>query len=156
MKHVTALAIKFISSLVLLYILLGVIYGLSFTNVFLITMVLGITSYLIGDLLILPRTNNMIATFSDFGLALIVIWVMTANLTTNQNTFAISLISALGIALFELILHKYVAKYVIDETPKEVGHQTEILQYQTEASEELYPESDKNKKKKMNDYIKST
>lgn len=67
MKHVKALVIKFVSSLVLLSLILGLLFDMAFSNIFLITLVLGIEAYFIGDLLILPRTNNTVATIVDFG-----------------------------------------------------------------------------------------
>lgn len=141
MNHIKALAIKFIASLVLLYLILGAIYGMSFGNVFLITLVLGLLSYIVGDLLILRRTNNMTATLADFGLALIVIWTMTANLTDGRNPFAISLISAIGVALFEVFFHRYISKFQTGEKAKG-DIRTGKLRYQTEASEELAPNSE--------------
>jgi hypothetical protein len=137
MKHVKALAIKFVSSLVLLSLILGLLYDMSFSNIFLITLVLGVAAYVIGDLLILPRTNNTVATIADFGLAFLIIWLMSRSLTYGDNHFSMSLIAALGVALFEYMFHKYVANNVI---PHKGGQQqTRPLQYQTEASEELAP-----------------
>jgi hypothetical protein len=137
MKHVKALAIKFVSSLVLLSIILGLFYDMAFRNIFLITLVLGVAAYIIGDLLILPRTNNTVATISDFGLAFLIIWLMSENLTYGDNHFSMSLIAALGVALFEYMFHKYVANNVLPNAGKR--QQTRQLQYQTEASEELTP-----------------
>jgi Protein of unknown function (DUF2512) len=150
MRHVRAFAIKFIVSLILLYIILGVGYDMAFRNVFWITLVLGVVSYLIGDLLILPRSNNSMATLSDFVLAFVIIWFMGRNLTYGGNLFTPSLISAVGVALFEYFFHKYVSNRVINETGHE-NVQRGNLQYQTEASEELAPEktdfkNDKNNK----------
>ncbi|MFJ5762065.1 YndM family protein [Neobacillus sp. NPDC093182] len=137
MKHVKALAIKFVSSLVLLSLILGLLYDMSFGNIFLITLVLGVAAYLIGDLLILPRTNNTVATIADFGLAFVIIWLMSESLTYGDNHFSMSLIAALGVALFEYMFHKYVANNVIKDQGGQ--QQTRPLQYQTEASEELTP-----------------
>ena len=137
MKHVKALAIKFVSSLVLLSLILGLLFDMAFSNIFLITLVLGVAAYLIGDLLILPRTNNTVATIADFGLAFLIIWFMSENLTYGDNHFSMSLIAALGVALFEYMFHKYVANNVL---PNKGGQQqTRPLQYQTEVSEELTP-----------------
>jgi hypothetical protein len=137
MKHVKALAIKFVSSLVLLSLILGLLFDMAFSNIFLITLVLGVAAYLIGDLLILPRTNNTVATIADFGLAFLIIWFMSENLTYGDNHFSMSLIAALGVALFEYMFHKYVANNVLPN--KDGQQQTRPLQYQTEASEELTP-----------------
>lgn len=137
MKHVKALAIKFISSFILLYIILGIFNGMSFGNVFLITAVLGIASYIIGDMLILPRTNNTIATIADFGLAFMIIWLMSENLTVGDGMFAESLIASLGVSLFEYFFHRYLYNNVINT--HEENRLQGNLQYQTEASEELTP-----------------
>jgi Protein of unknown function (DUF2512) len=137
MKHIKAIAIKFVSSLVLLSIILGLFFDMAFSNIFLITLVLGVAAYLIGDLLILPRTNNTVATIADFGLAFLIIWLMSENLTYGDNHFSMSLIAALGVALFEYMFHKYVANNVFPD--KGGQQQSRQLQYQTEASEELTP-----------------
>ncbi|HAQ07333.1 MAG TPA: hypothetical protein DCR24_07370 [Bacillus bacterium] len=136
MKHLRALAIKFIASLVLLYVILGLMYNMSFTNVFLISLVLGVTSYVIGDLFLLPRTNNTIATIADFGLAFMVIWIMGEGMTYGESLFTPSLIAAVGIALFEYFFHKYMANSTLKEQ-EGVNNRPTNYQYQTEASEEL-------------------
>lgn len=140
MNHVKAFAIKFISSFVLLYIILGMFYEMSFGDVFLISLVLSVAAYIIGDLVVLPRTNNMVATIVDFGLAMMVIWLFVENLTAYENTFTMSLIASLGVALFEYMFHKYVSSNVISQSTNEENRTTNLT-YQTEASEELSPDS---------------
>jgi Protein of unknown function (DUF2512) len=142
MKHIKPLAIKFISSLVLLSVILGLFFDMSFGNIFLITLVLGVVSYVIGDLFILPRTNNIIATLADLGLAFLVIRFMGDALAYGDNgdMFRMSLIAAIGVALFEYAFHKYVANRVLNENQSRENQQTK-LRYQTEASEELTPKN---------------
>lgn len=137
MKHIRALAVKFLASLVLLYIILGLMYDMSFTNVFLISLVLGLASYVIGDLFLLPKTNNTIATLADFGLAFMIIWILGESMTYGDSLLLPSLISAAGIALFEYFFHKYVVGNVLEDSASE--NRNANYQYQTEASEELYP-----------------
>ncbi|WP_026584312.1 YndM family protein [Bacillus sp. J33] len=139
MQHVRAIAIKFIASLVLLYVILGLIYGMSFINVFIITAVLGIAAYVIGDLIILPRTGNTIATAADFGLAFLLIWFLSSILTYGENLLTMSLIAALGVALFEYFYHGYLARTM---TEADAGNRAGLnggLGFNTEASEELAP-----------------
>ena len=137
MKHMKNLAIKFISILAVLFIILGIFYDMSFGNVLSISVVLTLASYLIGDLLILRRTNNTMATISDFALAFLVIWLMGENLTYGDSLIMPALIAAAGIALFETFFHKYVARQ-IDEASNHQNRSTN-LRYQTEASSELTP-----------------
>lgn len=93
-------------------------------------------AYIIGDLLILPRTNNTVATIADFGLAFVVIWLMSENLTYGDNELIISLIAAFGVALFEYMFHRYLSNNIRSETPTR-QRPANALQYQTEASKEL-------------------
>lgn len=146
MKHIKALAIKFISSLVLLYVILGMFYDMSFGNVFLITLVLGAVAYIFGDMLILSKTNNTIATIADFGLAFLLIWLMGESLTFGDSLIVPALLSAAGLALFEIFFHKYLANNVFDSR-EDRFNQTGTLRYQTETSEELTPSEIKERNK---------
>ncbi|GIN70000.1 putative membrane protein YndM [Bacillus sp. J14TS2] len=149
MDHLKAITIKFLASLALLYMILGMFYGMSFGNVFLITLTLGVVSYLIGDLFILPRTNNSIATAADFGLSLFVIWVMSMALTTGANLFMMSFIAAVGITIIEYFFHKLMDSEIIEEEENRLNTPPRNMQYQTEASEELndVEEDEQNSKK---------
>ena len=104
MKHMKNLAIKFISILAVLFIILGIFYDMSFGNVLWISVVLTLVSYLIGDLLIFRKTNNTMATISDFAIAFLVIWLMGENLTYGDSLIMPALIAAAGIALFDDVL----------------------------------------------------
>ncbi|MFZ0447079.1 MAG: YndM family protein [Bacillus sp. (in: firmicutes)] len=137
MKHMKNLAIKFISILAVLFIILGIFYDMSFGNVLWISVVLTLASYLIGDLLILRRTNNTMATISDFAIAFLVIWLMGENLTYGDSLIMPALIAAAGIALFETFFHKYVARQIQEADEQQNGSRN--LRYQTEASSELTP-----------------
>lgn len=146
MRHLKGIALKLIATIPLLYVILGVLYDMSFRNVLLISLVLGIVSYIIGDLFILPKTNNLIATAADFGLALLVIWFMSENLAYGDNIFTMSLIAALGVTLFELLFHMYMANNVLNGDRSNQKEKVR-LQYQTEASDELTPKRDEFQKR---------
>lgn len=141
MKHLTAMTIKFVSTLVLLYVILGLFYGMSFINVFLITLVLGVMSYLVGDMLILPKTNTIIATIADFGLAFPLLWLLTLNMTYGVRTFGISLIAAIGLTIFEAFFHLYLKNTIIDSHDKVKINRRSLpqLQYSAENAEEFMP-----------------
>jgi len=143
MEHFKALAIKFIVSVALLYIILGLYYGMTFGSVFLITLILGIISYIVGDLGILPRTGNAIATLADFGLALAVIWVLISLLTATTNAFTMALFSAIAVTIFEFFFHRYMNNMRRNPEEREGSTRRRNLQYQTEASEEFNPEVNK-------------
>ncbi|SEM14520.1 Protein of unknown function [Mesobacillus persicus] len=140
MKHLTAIAIKFIACLVLLYVVLGLFFGMAFTNIFVISLVLGVASYLLGDMLILPRTNNVTATIADFGLSFALLWLLTLNMTVGVSTFGISLVAAIGVTLFEFFFHQYLKKNIVDGDST-INNRGELprLQYSAENAEEFAP-----------------
>lgn len=136
------MAIKFLGTLALLYIILGLFYGMTFGTVFTISLILGVVSYFVGDLGILPRTSNMVATIADFGLSLAVIWVMISWLTASTTAFTMSLVAAIGVTIFEYLFHNYIAN-IIKSNQKHGNNPTNTLRYQTEASEEISPDVNK-------------
>ena len=68
MKHIVALLIKYTAVTAVLLVILGIFQGISIPRVLLISFSDG-AAYLIGDLFILPKYGNMIATMADFGLS---------------------------------------------------------------------------------------
>ncbi|MCS0789338.1 YndM family protein [Cytobacillus firmus] len=139
MQHFKALALKFLASLVLLYIILGLFFGMSFVNVFIITAILGITAYILGDMVILPRSSNMVATAADFGLAFLLIWFLSSILTIGENLIAMSIAAALGVALFEYLFHLYLLRNMTEASNEKGTINQGNLRYNTEVSEDLTP-----------------
>ncbi|MFC3884347.1 YndM family protein [Bacillus songklensis] len=139
MRHVLAFSIKFMATLVVLGVVLGLFNNLSIVDVLTISIVLSAVGYIIGDLFILRRTNNSVASLADFGLAFLVIWSMSRNLAYVNDLFAGSLISALGITVFEIFYHRIVPRNAgRTEIPNQNQRQRNT-RLNTEASEELTP-----------------
>ncbi|MCP3028441.1 DUF2512 family protein [Halobacillus sp. A5] len=139
MTHAKYFASKLVGCLALLFLILGIGYEMSFGNVFLIALVLGVLSYVIGDMMILPRTNNIIAVISDFVLAFAVIYFMSSALTTAGDIFNAALLSAVAVAVFEFIYHKYVAASgLFEQKAGKVDEQN----FAVETSDELFPYED--------------
>ncbi|RBP96300.1 uncharacterized protein DUF2512 [Cytobacillus firmus] len=139
MQHSKALALKFPASFVLLYIILGVFFGMSFVNVFIITAILGITAYILGDMLILPGSSNVIATAADFGLAFLLIWFLSSILTNGYNLIAMSIAAALGVALFEYLFHLFLLRNMTEASNEKGTINQGNLRFNTEVSEDLTP-----------------
>nr|WP_117160782.1 DUF2512 family protein [Paraliobacillus sp. X-1268] len=144
MKHFNLIGLKILLLLVVLYTILGIGYNVSFGNVMFISIVLGISAYLIGDLLILSRTNNTIATTADFGMAFVIIYLMTDGLTVGGNPFAAALISAVVVGICEVIFHKYVANKLNMSSDDFIP--INRTNFSTETSEELTPYKDEEEK----------
>lgn len=112
MIHGKALTIKGIATLIVLYLVLGLGYEVSFINVLLMTVILGVVSYALGDLYILPKTSNMTATMVDFGLAFLVVFLLGMGLTdlASGTLAGAALIVALIMAIGEYFFHIYFLK----------------------------------------------
>ncbi|MEH6943122.1 YndM family protein [Bacillus sp. JJ722] len=139
MKHIPAFLVKCVASFFILCLVLGYFYNMSYFEVFLITIVLSVFAYILGDMLILSRTNNIVATISDFVLAFFFTWGLSTTLTNDNNAFFIrSFFAAASLAIFEYFFHKYLVKKVFIDK-EHMQQQKTTLRYQTEVSEEFHP-----------------
>ncbi|WP_413380324.1 DUF2512 family protein [Alkalihalobacillus sp. 1P02AB] len=137
MQYFKALLLKWVISFAFLFIIFGLFYHVSIGNVFVLSLVVSVVSYL-GDLFIMPRISNTVATITDFGLALFLIWFVSQSLTNGANLFFPSLLAATGLAIFEYYYHQYLLMYVLNNGEK-LEKRTAPYRYQTEASEEIAP-----------------
>lgn len=148
MEHVKALIIKFIMCTAVLWVVLGLFFGVTFSAILTIAVILTVVSYLLGDLFILPRFENWGATLADFGLAFLGVWFLGYYL--NIPLFTAALFSGVIIAIGEYFFHKYVAKHVLDHNLIVTEEEKDIIhdKLQTEFSSELYGNRKKGKKNK--------
>ncbi|GER66250.1 hypothetical protein BpJC7_04170 [Weizmannia acidilactici] len=140
MKNAKPLAIKIAGHFILLYLVLGLAFSISFAGVLCTALILGLISYFLADLGLLPQTNEWFTLLSDFGLAFSVIWGLSRFFAHNSLPgLAVSIAAAVVISVFEHFYHQYLADYVlVKRTPRRSG--TANLQYGMESSEEISPE----------------
>ncbi|MBM7694527.1 low temperature requirement protein LtrA [Peribacillus deserti] len=124
MEHVKALLIKFVMIAVVLGIILSGIFGGELSDTLLISAVLTVLAYVLGDLFIFRGTRNdteyskrnMVATISDMVLTFIVVWLMgNALFTDTEQTLLGALLSAIAVGAGEWFFHKYLANNVFNE-----------------------------------------
>lgn len=139
MNHVKALVIKFLMIAVVLLIILTGIFDVEFEKTLLISLVLTLLAYALGDLMVFRKTGkqthhndvndnhadhdredhkkrNMMATIADIVLAFLVIWLMGDALIENaEDIVTAALISAIVIGGGEWFFHKYLDKNVFPE-----------------------------------------
>ncbi len=110
-------------SAVVLGIILTGIYNYDFSDSMLISLVLTVVAYALGDLLVYRNAaddsdyqkRNIIATISDLILTFLVIWIMGASFSENNSTIIQgSIVSAIIIAAGEWFFHKYLDKHVLN------------------------------------------
>ncbi|KAB8126255.1 DUF2512 family protein [Gracilibacillus oryzae] len=112
MEHGKARGIKALMTVVVLYLVLGLGFGIGLGNVLIMTVILGVLSYLFGDLFILPKSSNVTATMADLGMAFLVLWLLGMALTDlSAGAMAgAAILSAAVMAAGEYFFHKYLLK----------------------------------------------
>ncbi|ADL52876.1 DUF2512 family protein [Clostridium cellulovorans] len=115
MKHVRALLMKFAMTAIGLEIVVYLFSDLAFTDILYMSAFITIISYVIGDLLILPSTNNTIATIADAVLALAIIYAFDSLWGTMTISLLDALMSAALIAIGEWFFHKYISVNVLEK-----------------------------------------
>ena len=134
MNHVKALIMKFLMIAVVLLIILTGFFDVEFGDALLISAILTVVAYALGDLMIFrnvgdrsKRTEangvqsdhtkrNAIATISDIVVAFLVIWLMgEVLLADTQNLITAAIISAVVIGAGEWFFHKYLDRNVFPE-----------------------------------------
>ncbi|PEA12300.1 hypothetical protein CON42_25895 [Bacillus thuringiensis] len=151
MKHIVALLIKYTAITAVLLIVLSIFQGISIPRVLLISLFLTGASYLIGDLFILPKYGNMIATMADFGLNFFGTWLLTSlftNLDATRNIGLSSFLAALIIGGIEVFFHIYMKRLVL-RNDDELRNHNHIHhdKYAMEMSDEYMDSSTINKSK---------
>ncbi|WP_142327678.1 MULTISPECIES: YndM family protein [Bacillus] len=149
MKHIVALLIKYTAITAVLLIMLSIFQSISMPRVLLISLFLTGAAYLIGDLFILPKYGNMIATMADFGLSFFGTWLLTSlftNLDATRNIGLSSFIAALIIGGTEVFFHIYMKRLVLRNDDKLTNHNhIQHNKYAMEMSDEYIDSSTINK-----------
>jgi hypothetical protein len=109
MKHIVAIILKFIVVLVLLEIILSLMTTLSVTQILIISAVVTLVSYILGDLLILAVSNNTVAVLSDVVLSFLAIWLFNYVPYYGGISVGDAVVCAIVLGVAEIFFHKYVA-----------------------------------------------
>ncbi|MFD1038275.1 YndM family protein [Virgibacillus byunsanensis] len=145
MNHLKALGIKYIFTMIVIFSIFGIFYNASLGRLFWISVLVTGVAYLIGDLFLLPRFGNLVASIADFGLAFIAFWVLgNLLIQVSIQIIPVSLFAAFFITCCEPLFHTYMEERVLHKR-REVRPSHRL---QTEVAEEndVYTITDKNKK----------
>lgn len=109
MEHVKLIGIKYFATFVLLYLVLGIAYGLTVSQVLFISLI-SLAVYFIGDLFILSRTNNIAATFADVVINFVAIYALLDLVGFAGDRLMAAFISTIVLGFYEIFFHLYVAE----------------------------------------------
>ncbi len=139
MKHLKALGIKFIFTSIILLSVFGIYYNSTVLEILMISALVTGVAYLIGDLFILPRLGNIVASLADMGLAFLSIWGLSLLLIAPPDRLALaSLFAAIFIMLSEALFHAYMENKVLAKGLNNMTFNMTSFQnkFQTELAEE--------------------
>ncbi|MDQ0253483.1 hypothetical protein J2S74_000855 [Evansella vedderi] len=151
MNHLKAFFIKFAVTFSILFLILGIYYQAFIGDVLAISFILSFVTYILGDLVILPKLGHLSAVFSDFGLAYIGIVTLGAAFIERPLIFgAVSFFAALAITVSEGFFHRYMTKSILPEMEQGQLMVEPRINFITEFAEELDVNSEvpKNKEEK--------
>lgn len=124
MKYMEALLIKFAMIFSVLFVILGLAYGVELFEIFILSLIITVLGF-VGDLIIYPKTSNKVATGGDFVAVFLLVWLLGMWLIENPDFSLVmaALFSAVVVAAGEWFFHIYLTKRVWEH--KETSHTTE-------------------------------
>lgn len=139
MKRTTVLLLKFISCVIAFWIALDLFFDATIVDILSFSLLITITSYMLGDRIILPNFGNAPASIIDFLLTYMSVWIFGSILLDNYLQIAWgSIISAILITGTEVFVHRYLMDHLSAGETKERPqiHFNRRLAYGTEFAEE--------------------
>lgn len=138
--YLKAFLMKFIMITAVLWVVLSLIYDVSFTDVLITSVVLSVVGY-VGDVYLLPKIGNVWAAISDFVIAYAVIYLLGSYIYEQPIALgAASFVSALILMVGELVLHRYMHTNIFEprkSNPDEKAGYYNQTNLQTEFAEEV-------------------
>ncbi|RKD69425.1 uncharacterized protein DUF2512 [Sinobaca qinghaiensis] len=117
MAHLKALTLKSAATLVVLFLVLTIIYNISFLYVVGFALVLGAVSYPLGDLSVLPKKGNTTALLLDGIITFIIIFLGMLLFSSSLASIAsAALLVTVGMSIVEYFFHIYLATHVLSAT----------------------------------------
>lgn len=152
MQYTKAFFIKLAMTIVMLWIVLGLFFGVSFGNILLIGAILTIVAFL-GDVFVLPKVGNITAAAGDFLLAFFSVWALGAILFGQSlAVFSAAFLSALFIGAGELFYHRYFKDHVMEKGQE--PQKNRVYNYRTGATQtEFSHDFDEHQEKKENSEV---
>ncbi|MGP4079521.1 DUF2512 family protein [Pseudalkalibacillus sp. R45] len=139
-RHIVAVLSKFLIIICIAYVTLTVFFGVPIGNILWMSVLITAVGYVIGDLYVLKRLGNFIATIVDFGLVFIVFWLFAdPYIDTAANQFWGAALAALFIAISEFVYHIFIE---VTNPLRPSKADVDVQKYATEVGEEFSPSDD--------------
>lgn len=118
-NHSKALSIKLGALLIVFIAILTLGFDVPWYHAAWISIAVGVIAYGVGDMFVLRKFGNLIATMADFGLVFLLtwffLWILDFDLTTDTNFALIALYTAIATAIVEYFFHIWLLKHKREE-----------------------------------------
>lgn len=112
-NHVRALGIKTLAIVIFSGLLTPMFTDLSLGQGVLTGILISVLTYILGDLIVLPVTDNTAATAADVATAGVLYWIAVRALDGIGLSIWEVLLFALIVGVSEWFLHTYLVRYVL-------------------------------------------
>ncbi|GLO65493.1 YndM family protein [Oceanobacillus kimchii] len=147
MKHLKAIGIKFIIMATILLSIVSVFEFVSVAEIIVMSAILTLAAYVIGDLWILPKMGYVAATIGDLFFSYASVWLLLyVFLGTAFPITTASIYIAIIISLTESVFHIYIKEKILEGEVNKNIRRSNMQTVQTEFAEE--PHTDKKRLKK--------
>ncbi|WP_027409772.1 YndM family protein [Anoxybacteroides tepidamans] len=136
MRHVIPLLIKFALWGTVLFSIFT-IFNAPLSFILIITLATAVASYVLGDIFVLPRTGNWIASIADLFLSFGLIWFFSYLLIQpTANMAYASFYAALAVAAGEPFFHLFMENRIFDGRMRQTRNWLDDGRWATEFAEE--------------------
>ncbi|MBO8155708.1 MAG: DUF2512 family protein [Bacillaceae bacterium] len=149
MRHWQAIGIKIALIATVVYSVYPLFGQAGFWNLFWLSIILTGVSYALGDLFLLKRYGNLVATIADFGLFFLVLWLSGLLLSPDPlDAFLAAFFTALFITFVEPFVHLFIQRWVVQTVHEDYNDRTSYTspQMNTEFSNDIFPGDVKSKR----------
>lgn len=112
MGHLKTFSMKAITNVLPVFLILTFVAEVNWVNSLIISLILTALAYLIGDIYILPKTGNLLATIADGGLALLLLWSLRYFTMIRISNSSILYIVIAVILVEGILYHPYLKRLV--------------------------------------------
>ncbi|GER66154.1 membrane protein [Weizmannia acidilactici] len=137
MRNAIVLLAKFITCIVAFAVALDLFFDATITDILSFSLLVTIVSYVVGELMLLPRIGNWKAVAVDFLLVYASVWIFGNVVLDNYMQIAWgSIIAAFIILVAEIFVHRYLLNDAESRGRKGVHANRQSFAYGTEMAEE--------------------
>lgn len=109
MNHLKAIAIKTVVILLIVWVVMSLLADVATRDSIIAGLITTAALYLMGDMLVLRKFGNIVATIVDAGTAFLILWLYLSSMDYN-DVLLWSFISAALIGVFEYMFHQWLLR----------------------------------------------